>query len=250
MSRLRIFAEVLSRRTLLSPEDGRTLLDLWVRALPSYIPDRIGNSEPVRIPFDAANIDAAVRTWGWPFLATRRNPSVDSQVWMPKGLATHGVWYFATDLSPTTAQDQIARLAGDVAVVLDADFACVTVLTPSEIDDGRRTDTVSALDVHGKRWNFFIPSHFLRQRLPDVYWRTLFGPGYVRAFGRDRLLATPVHAVEEIKDSIALQLTPDMRDLERDPAGFRRIKRQIKEYLGRDAFASPAAGIGAASHIH
>lgn len=239
----RVFAEVLSRQTLLSPGEGRKLLELWVEALPAYLPDRIGNFEPIRIPFDPTNIEAALEIWRWPFLAKARAGKLQGSVWMPKGLATHGVWCLSADLAPALPQEQIGRLAGDVAVALDADFACVTLLTPDEIEDGRRTDTVGALDVYGRNWTFLIPSHILQKHIPDVYWRTLFGPQYVRSFGRERLLSAPVHAVEEIEDSIALQLTPDLRDLERDPDGYRRIKRKLKEHLGKDAFATPAAAI-------
>jgi len=64
--------------------------------------------------------------------------------------------------------------------------------------------TVSALNKKSTRFNFFIASKDIQQCIPDVYWLTVFGPPYVRLFGRDKLLAAPVYKAAALTDGIVI----------------------------------------------
>jgi hypothetical protein len=54
----------------------------------------------------------------------------------------------------------------------------------------------------------------LRRWIPDLFWATVFGPAYVRLFGRETLLSVPAPVVTEIsRDLIVVQLSESLSDM-------------------------------------
>src|SRR3989475_3674405 len=77
----------------------------------------------------------------------------------------------------------------------------------------------------------------LRRALPDIYWANFFGPEYVEMFGSDRVNSAPIHSVESLSDGGALLvLSPSPLDFLKDPGEFERLRLNLKQHLGEEAF--------------
>ena len=75
----------------------------------------------------------------------------------------------------------------------------------------------------------------LRRGIPDIFWANFFGPEYVEAFGRDRLISAPCHKIEELSDGgiiVFLSESP----LDASGEDYKVRKRELYDYLGEDAF--------------
>jgi len=191
--REKIYVEILTPQPLTSPEEGERVLRLWHSYLPSWLPDKVGNWEPVDQAFDLDERDAILRLWRWPFLAVKSKPRMDAEVFMRKGqLLQHAAWLLCFDHGDVDVRE-LTRFLQEASKVLEADFGCLTLLTDGEIEAGRRNGAVLALDRRATRFTFGISSRAIRTCIPDVYWMTVFGAPYVKMFGRDRLLSAPVH---------------------------------------------------------
>jgi hypothetical protein len=74
------------------------------------------------------------------------------------------------------------------------------------------------------------------KRLEQAYWLNFFGLPYLDLFGRDKVLNTPCHLVQEIPSrGLLLQATPRFDD--REITDSEKLLIQLEEYLGPDAFA-------------
>ena len=112
---------------------------------------------------------------------------------MRKGqLLQHATWLLCFDYGDVDVRE-LTRFLQEASKMLEGDFGCLTLLTETEIEAGRKNGAVSALDKRATRFNFLVSSPDIRKCLPDVYWMTVFGAPYVKMFGRDRLLSAPVH---------------------------------------------------------
>lgn len=232
-----VILEVLSPLPLTKREDGQKIFELWKVHLPELLPDFYGNWEPIDRVFNPQEIDAVLDHWKWPLFATKASPSLDASVLMRKGaIQQHATVIFRIDLA-AAQQEQLLAFLKSASITLRADFACVHLLTPTELERGRKNKTVRPLDKQGKRLFFFLASKDLRQRLPELYWATIFGERYAEMFGRDRLLTTPGFSIEALPNGAAfLQLTEELTDVAKRTAAFEDARARAKAYLGQDAF--------------
>jgi len=107
--------EILTRLPLSSAEDGRNILQLWAERLPTYLPERFGNWEPVDREFQLKETESILRHWRRPFLATRNLPAMESAVWMRKqGLIQHSAW----SLSFGAGHFDLATFCGHVSLIV------------------------------------------------------------------------------------------------------------------------------------
>jgi hypothetical protein len=241
-----VILEILSPLPLTKREDGQRIFELWKVHLPELLPDFYGNWEPIDRVFNPQGIDAVLDQWKWPFLATKATPFVDAQVWMRKGLRQqkHATLIFRID--PVAAkQEQLLAFLKSVSTALRADFACIHLATPAELERGKKNNTVLYLDKRGKRLSFLLLNKDLQQRLPELYWATLFGGCYSEMFGRDCLLTTPGFSVEALPhDAVLLQLTENLTDVGNSAALFEDARDRAKAHLGQEAFFQPDAAEG------
>lgn len=97
--------------------------------------------------------------------------------------------------------------------------------------------------------SLFVTTHLLRHWLPDMLWATVFGPAYVRMFGKERLLSAPAYLVEELgPQTIYLQLTPNLADIEERFAEVMAARERVKLHLGTDAFFQAALAYDRRQH--
>lgn len=239
-----VFAEMTTRRSLTSIQEGKKFFDLLSNHTPALQPERYGNWEPLRKRFDPARPEELLSSWEDPFLWTSRKAKVT-------GWIGHGI-------SPPPSQGEISISMADHLVALSslvqlnaalaqeflADFSLIHLLTGPEIERGRQRDVVHFTHIDGRGAFLFVPAIKLRTRYaPDLYWLTLFGPSYVKLFGRECLLSAPVHRIEELPyGGIILQLTADLSDLTTKTAEFEAVRTAALAHLDHDVFFDPAKG--------
>lgn len=235
---LKIVLEILSPLPLTSREEGRIVFDLWQKLLPGLLPDKFGNWEPINRSFSPQNIEAALDAWRWPFLAVRKRPSVDAGVWMRKGAnqRLHATWIFRVD-EEGASQAELLGFLQAASTTLKADFSCLHLLTPPELERGRASKVVSAVNRQATKFSFLIGSKDLQVRIPDLFWATVLGAPYVRMFGWDCLLSAPLYNAQALSsESVLLQMTERLSDVDLRPAVLDEVRARVKAHLGEDAF--------------
>jgi hypothetical protein len=75
----------------------------------------------------------------------------------------------------------------------------------------------------------------LQKGLPGIYWANLFGPIYVKFFGRERFLSVPAYYKEELSDGGFLILTSET-PFDYKEKKVQYMEKEIIEHLGKDAF--------------
>ncbi len=188
--------------------------------------------------FDRQKIDALLDHWKWPFLAIKRSPAVDASIWMRKGAhqRLHATLMFSMELK-AASQSKLLGFLEATSIRLQADFACLHLLTQSELERGRCNNTVRAMDKQGKQVAFFLTSRDLQLRVPELYWATVLGAPYLKLFGEERILSAPAYCTKALpSDAVLLQMTKDLTDLEERPTVFDAVRSRVKTWLGADAF--------------
>jgi hypothetical protein len=87
-------------------------------------------------------------------------------------------------------------------------------------------------------WSYYSRNlNQLCNGIPDLCWVTVFGPMYVRHFGRERLLSAPAPVVREIAtDTILLQLSHSYTEVATDWEKFNATREAVIDHLGRECF--------------
>lgn len=229
--------QILSPLSLTSREDGRLVLDLWNKCLPRLVPDTYGNWEPIDRQFDLENIETVLDAWKWPFLARKKSPRVRFDVWPRKGSQSlHSIWSISVD-SAAANQSDLLDFIKKASVVLEADFACLHLLTNHELERGKINNTVSVLNKSATKFTFSVRSKDLQQRIPDLFWVTVFGRPYVKMFGDEKLLSAPVYIAERLQNgAVMLQLSSNLTDLEDKQSELERVRVATVKHLGENAF--------------
>lgn len=243
--RNKVFLSMATRRSLVSRQEGQTFFKCLSDLAPELLPERYGNWEPLRKQFNRADTEAALAAWQYPLLWTTRKPRVRGSVW-------HGI-------SPPPSQGDVVISVDEGAIPLGslvnlvcsmaqdflADFALIHLLTSPEKQRGSEQDAVFFTDRAGtKGGSLSVPPIMLRTKyVPDLYWFTIFGPPYVKLFGRDRLLSAPAKLVQELPyGGILLQLTSSISDLTDRPEEFEAARSAVMAHLDHDVFFDPAKG--------
>lgn len=114
---------------------------------------------------------------------------------------------------------------------INADIALVDVVTQEYKAFGIESDCVP----YGSR--FMVVTHLLRHWLPDVFWGTVFGPAYVRLFGKERLLSAPAYLVEDIgPEMVYVQLTEKLADAANHSEALQLAREAFKMHFDNNAF--------------
>jgi hypothetical protein len=233
---------ILTKQKIDSVESGKCMMNSLCESAPEFLPEKIGNCEPLRDSFDSQRF---TELWTDPFLWKHKKPRCEGSAWFHSSVLHSNLHL---DLLPSHGKPQfdyvqaMARLLNNWTQLLRPDFGYVHLLSATEIaaEKATKLGTVTALDPANRRHCLTVTSHTLKKYIPELYWVTVFGAPYVELFGRERLINAPAFLAEEIADGIVqLQLTKDIEDLESRPEEVARRRMVIKEYLGSDAFFNP-----------
>lgn len=226
-----LFLELVMRRALKSEEEGRELLEAIERHVPEWYPRLYGHEEPVRNEFDPARLTDA---WRGRSVLWKGENGEDGRMWMRVYPDQAHSTLTLDGFSDVTSARAASALLRDLAARFDADWGFLHRLDEADLERPaapgslHRSDDGAFLRFH---------SHELENFLPDLYWADVLGAPYASMFGRDRILSTPVAAVEEIGRGIFyLQLTDSPDE---DAAA---VRAAAKAHLGSGAFWDPERG--------
>jgi len=240
-----VTSHVFSPLSLTKPNDFLDAARTFCRLLPQIRPEHWGWWEPLNREFDAEHLDKLVPQSGnceTIYWQRRRKPKAEGGFgvrWrsgVPTAFDTHSKIYFTVELGQVEQEALVVYLK-EASVRSGADFAFVNALTPKYREFAIEAEAAPT----GQR--FLVTTHLLRHWLPDVFWGTVFGPPYVRLFGKERLLTAPAYCVQELgPNTVYVQLTKRITDVVEDHDGVQSCRRLFKEHLRSNAFYIPGKG--------
>lgn len=193
-----------------------------------YRPFKYGNVEPLKEFFNEKNLDDVVATWlgGKSYSQDVLEREYCQSQLMMKGRAPSKVNYF---ISWRNWTDKI--LFNCICVNISKEFLkkneieldkfvefcdnTVRMFHPVHAEIYDYTDSIICTSTE----NALIPDD-LSVRCPALKWRTYFGPPYIELLGRKSILSAPCWKVEEVGDTIALQLTESV---------FKKIPQELRQ---------------------
>jgi hypothetical protein len=231
--------------SMFRPDDFVGAVRTYCELLPDVLPEKWGWWEPLDQTFDVKETERLVPTGGkceTVYWQRKKLPKAEGSFnvrWRSKSAKvndTHSNINFTVELGKVD-QDALVHWLKTASLLTRADFALVDVLT-----DQYRDFAVESASAQSGQW-FHVVTHVLRHWLPDVFWGTLFGPPYVKLFGKDLLLSAPVAVAEEIgEDMVYIQLTDRLSDMVTDPTDIQGCRDRFKDHLGVDAFFERGRG--------
>jgi len=231
---------IFTPQLLNTEADCERVFGLWKAHLPDCLPDKFDFVEPVRMPFNKDNWGYLLKGWkvGTAFMAKRKNPKISISINSEKGKRPiHSYWAIKFQ-SGEVSIESLLNFLRHASEDLEAHFSCLALMAPAEVAFARINGTISNLDRARAKFGLFLYSRKLQQLIPDIYWLTVFGAPYVKMFGRERLLSTPVFKAEAQGEQVVLQLTPSIEDV-RNATAYEEVKKRVKAHLGEDAFFMP-----------
>jgi hypothetical protein len=227
---------ILTCQDISDPQTGMAFLKRLC-VMPSFIPQKYGNYEPIRTPFTPETMDVAVaNSWGKsPFLWTRKKPQHLGRVWFGQPNVPH--LHSSVMLQAAPVVETVASLTAWVqreAQELQCDLAYVHL---------EHTDRpLSQTDPEYSAVSGYT-THELVKCLPGLPWVTIFGLPYIRLFGRSTLLSAPCPVVQEVgSDHIMLQLTSSVTEVLVDHALVEAVQHRVIQHLGPKAFFDSRKG--------
>ncbi|MFP6557909.1 hypothetical protein WJ542_06220 [Paraburkholderia sp. B3] len=237
--KLPVSVNVLSPLAFRRPEDFLYAVQTFHELLPSISPDKWGWWEPLDRDFDGQDLDRLIPDSGnceTVYWQRRKRPKAEGSFavrWnskSPKVHDTHSNISFSVELGQVEQAALVAYLKLS-SLRANADFALVDVLAEQDRDFAIENGSAP----FGER--FMVVTHLLRHWLPDVFWGTVFGPAYVRLFGKDLLLSAPAYAVEELgPEMVYVQLTERMADVVEDNPIVKARRKLFKDHFDSNAF--------------
>lgn len=234
---------ILSPYALYRPEDFLRNVRLYCDMLPDLLPEKWGWWEPLKTPFDPQRLETLVPASGrcetidW---KRTRKPKATGSFRTRRKSAEPG-WnsHAHTDLYVQADQADPERLMAYLkaaSLAFGADIALMDSVTPEYKE-------LAWKSASARGGYFFLVTGVLEHWLPDIFWGTVFGPAYVRFFGKDRLMSAPAYRVEDLgPEMVYLQLSPSVLDLHTDFASVQAVRERVKRHLDNNAFFDPAGG--------
>lgn len=249
---------VLSPHSLLGSDQFLAAIKLFVEMMPELTPEEWGRGEPTN-SFDANLLEELVPNLAeheklrsalplelqsnFPAYGGRPEPIGWTRKTWPKAYghfgpawgdggqrATHSHIYVDIQ-SDAIGQDKMTGFLKDYCVKLDCDLGQIDILTPYYKDIAFRNGASQFSD------HISFTTHVLRHWLPDVFWATVFGPAYVKLFGKENLLNAPAAVAQEIGENmIYIQLTDKLSDAVDHPEELNEVRKTFKKSQSVDAF--------------
>ncbi len=216
-----------------------SVVKLHCELLPEYMPTRWGWTEPKK-NFDPTHIEQLV------FENNRADNVWWKRIERPKAT---GSWMVRWGKEPKTythasidlniiesrLQSKLIAYLQQASMFTDADF--------SFLDGMNEFYRPMAMQSHISSFGgdrLYVTTHTLRHWLPDMPWAVVFGPAYVRLFGKDNLLSCPAYKVEELgPEMVFIQLTPNIDDIHQQFDVVMKARALAKQHLGEDCFFKP-----------
>src|SRR2546430_16493208 len=194
-------------------QEGERLFEIVSQTAPQLYPEFVSNFEPITRPVNP-QMDM-LELWHGSFLWKRKRPVVEGQVLMGNQRAHDAITIWLT-LSGQDI-DALPQLLKHCGEALRCDFAYIHYWAEHE-------DSIVPYSARYPLENG-ITTFDLRNNIPNLPWGTYFGPPYVRLFGLEKLLTSPLaQAVQVGPDAVYLQRTDRLSEWDKDPREFERLR--------------------------
>jgi len=236
---------ILSPLSFKRPKNFLDAVQTFCDLLPDMLPEKWGWVEPLNQGFDVHNLQKLVHangvceTFDW---LRKKQPKAEGSFRVrrhSKSLEvrdSHARIEFTVELGQI-AQDLLITYLKQSSIRSKADFSLVDALV--EPYKGFAVESRSA--PYGDC--FMVVTHLLRHWLPDVFWGTVFGPAYVRFFGKENLLTAPAYTVEELgPEMVYVQLTEKITDAAENYPEVQACRQRFKEHFHNNAFFMSGKG--------
>jgi len=204
-----------------SEADGERWLRFWTENLPSFLPEKVNNFEPISVPYHS--IGDALRYWKCPFLWKRRKAvRSEGSIFMDMPGLHRGV--SIDTKAPKLPIGSMLEFLRKASVVFSSDISYM-----------HRTDLREPEVFAYDRWHplqLGLSTHDLRKGIPLLPWATVFGSPYVRLLGIENFLSAPAHQVLRLNDDqVYIQVTESLDDLRTDFEAFAHRRAAVMDHL-------------------
>ncbi|MDR6413185.1 UNVERIFIED_ORG: hypothetical protein ABIC62_006613 [Burkholderia sp. 1595] len=237
--------DILSPMSMHRPADFVSVVQTYCELLPDILPEKWGWWEPRDRAFDLKEFKRLITPIGeceTVYWQRKRLPKAEGSFsvrWRSKSPGvqdTHANINFTVELG-CVPPGALVNYIKTASMRARADFAMLDTLV-----EPYRNFAMESASAQSGEW-FHVVTHVLRHWLPDIFWGTVFGPPYVKLFGKDQLLNAPVAVAEEIADDMVyIQLTDSLSDVAKDPVAMQARRAKVKEHLKVDAFFETGRG--------
>ena len=222
-------------------QKGMRFFEILDGCAPDLSPQKFGNHQPLKIPFEHGRSNKLRENWRWPFFWTRVKPRVNGCVLPSPPKVVHSS--FEMVMQFTSANAAKSRLVlEEVSKQFCPDFA---FLHPySEADQARGSANSSLIVLQkGKNYYVSVPAWVLGKFIPDLYQITIFGTAYVGHFGLKKLLSAPAASVKQLTEScVCIQLLDSLTDRSDGLKILEETRAAVKKHLGEDSFFDAQKG--------
>lgn len=221
----RVVIGILTLERIGQRDSGRDILRMLE---PLYEPQKYNIYEPIRTRYDKDNIDEALEMWGdRMFLWKRSKPRV-------AGIAGMGYRNIHDDISLDLApkafdHSGILEIIEGMGRRFGISIAYIHGSTREEAED------IDYYVTHISDFSQGLTTHQLREGLPGLAWATFFGEPYKQLFG-DRLDDVPAYSVKDVGGATCIQLTEDIRDVDKKSDEYESARKAAVDHLDSDAF--------------
>ncbi len=218
-----------------SKEMGERILSFLIMAGQDFTPEYFDRGEPYgKTRLDAHDLSLPLQGWvdnrySLGIIATRSHPfessllvhSTDFLMFDHVNLSIESSWF-----SSLENVDRFQAVAKGLYSITSANSGYI-----QNWRHERRNGEIT--DEAGNLVGFRAPR--VKTALSGLFWANLFGPEYVRMFGKDKLLSAPWYKHEELSDG-GLLLLISASPLDAAKPEYQSLKKQIYAHLGEGAF--------------
>jgi len=227
--------QLLSDQRIDDPAVGAQIMRTLLTVLPEFRPVRYGEIEPDAGRWTDDLVERLASIWpraGMSFAFEGADGTQGSMASIAGNHMHSRVHLDAPGAGPD--DDRALRFLTAVAGLTGGEFGLIHRFDQREAQRAARNGTLLSAQV------FTVTSHDLKRGIPDIYWATLFGPGYVDMLGPERLRTAPAAKAELLPDGSALlQASTSSGDVLAPADPFGAAREAIIEHLGRNAFYDP-----------
>lgn len=234
---------LLSSLPFADGRDRSKFLEDWLARYPQFVPARSGEYEPFPWKFDADNPASFTERWSTDLYWRSKKPRTLAHIACPLTIPipnwpTHSSLWLRGAFN-AVQRKELVEMADHLASKMAIDFGIVHHISEYDVRRASARELLGLLDPEKNRWMLSLPSHAIRYGLPDVFWKTYFGPPYVEMMGEALLLSAPAFEVSKLDQGIiAIQLTESLDDCLNTPELVDAARNRLIDHLGAEYFNS------------
>ena len=245
-------------KSIHSKEDGLLFWRLFLHHFPKHVPTRLGNRVNPSADFNANDMDAVLQKWNRRDMSFHgEHLSLSGHLIRPRPSRPRRrteIFVYAFEDDPGALKNFLYEASG----VFGADYATAHILTREQWKR-RLQENVERTWLKSPRVGARFEQHLQRDidewpkrrvlgpelaaindrrgYIKELNWVNVFGPPYVRFFGRERLIATPAHEVRELAyGGVGVELADGLADTSEAWEKFLNTRSRVKEHLNSNAF--------------